>query len=119
MRNLQLWLQDILRAIEKIEGRTEKSNIELFLQDEDLQVWVLYHLQIIGEASKQVPQKIKDNSLIPWREIGRFRDLLVHRYFKVDLEMVWDVVRENLPPLKREVQSLLSEIENNSDKQNN
>ena len=68
----------------------------------------LVALEIIGEAAKGIPEDLRSKyPAIPWRDITGARDVLVHEYFRIDLEMAWDMVHEDLPALKQEVERIL------------
>lgn len=72
---------------------------------------VTRNIEVMGEACKNVPvsiQKLYPN--IPWSEICKMRDLLIFAYFRVDVEGVWQTIKEDLPSLKKELKLLLSEI---------
>jgi uncharacterized protein with HEPN domain len=91
-------LQDIWDAIERIQSRVDLDRIE---DDEMLQVWVLYHMQIIGEAARALSSEIKQNySQVPWSKIVGLRNRVVHEYFDIDLDIVIDIVVYDLPELK-------------------
>ncbi len=80
-----------------------------FDRDELLQVWVLHHLQILGEATGSLPQTVRDQAPeIPWAKIVGMRNVLVHQYFGIDREVVWSVVERDLPQLKEQIERLLS-----------
>ena len=68
-------------------------------------------LEIIGEAVKNLPEKFRvSHSEIDWRPMAQMRDRLIHGYFGVDYQLVWDVVQEKLPQLKRNIQSILDKL---------
>lgn len=107
MRRESERLEDILDAIAKIEEKTNTS-LDNFLDDEMLQVWVLHHLQIIGEASNKLfPQLQQKNLQIPWSQIVALRNIIVHEYFQVDLEDIWQIVKRDLATLKQQIKSIL------------
>lgn len=86
MRRDSKRLEDILDAIDRIESRFDLDRIEY---DEMLQVWVLYHLQIIGEATRALSSEIMQNySQVPWSKIVGLRNRVVHEYFDIDLDAV-------------------------------
>lgn len=94
-------LNDILEAIGKIEKYVSKGR-KAFDDDELLQVWVIFHLQIIGEASNKLSASIREKySDIPWPEIISMRNLIVHAYFGIDLEEIWATVINDMPKLKK------------------
>jgi uncharacterized protein with HEPN domain len=100
-------LVDILEAIAQIERYAFRGQSS-FYQEELIQVWIVHHLQIIGEASSSLSQEfVQQNSEIPWAEIIAFRNILVHEYFRVDLQLVWRIVEGDLPDLKSNIQRLI------------
>ena len=111
MRDPKERLRDMLEAIEYIE-RYAVQGREAFERDELIQNWMVRHLQIIGEAARALPQDVRDRvSDVPWSKIIGMRHVLVHDYFRIDTEIVWDVVERDLPVLKRAMQALLDELE--------
>ena len=101
-------LLDMLEAIEEIERYAVRGR-EAFLQDELVQVWMVHHLQIIGEAASRLPQDMRSASPgVPWKQLIGLRNILVHAYFRVDPEEVWAVVDRDIPALEEEVVALLS-----------
>jgi uncharacterized protein with HEPN domain len=109
MRNSQERLRDIVEAIERIERYAVRGR-SAFENDELIQIWMVSHIQIIGEASNALPDELKQAyPEIPWRQIIGMRHILVHQYFEVDLDVVWTTVTHDLPPLKRAVETILSE----------
>ena len=111
MRDPKERLQDILEAIARIEKYASRGR-EAFEHDELLQVWVVHHLQMIGEAAARLAPKFHQaHPQIPWSQIVAMRNILVHEYFAIDLNEVWQTVERDLPILKQQVESLLSELE--------
>jgi uncharacterized protein with HEPN domain len=111
MRDPKERLQDILQAIEAVDRYRACERGE-FDQNEMLQVWFLRHLQIIGEAARHVPDEVRGMAPdIPWNKIIGMRNILVHGYFTIDLDIVWDAVQQDVPLLKPAVVALLKQLE--------
>jgi uncharacterized protein with HEPN domain len=97
---------DMLEAIERVERYAERGE-EAFRSDELIQVYILHHLQILGEAAYKLPSEFRsEHSQIPWPSIIGMRHVLVHDYFEVDLDLVWAVVEKELQSLKLQLQQL-------------
>jgi len=112
-RDYRIYLNDILESIRRIEKYTKNLTFEEFKENELIQDAVLRNLEVIGEAVKKIPDEIKNRKPeIEWRKIAGFRDVLIHSYFKVDVEIVWDVIKNKIPSLKRNVKEIISEIRN-------
>jgi uncharacterized protein with HEPN domain len=106
MRNARELLADILEAIQHIEKYTGEGR-ERFDADELVQTWVIRHLQIIGEAARKLPSEITEKyPEVPWSKIIGMRHILTHDYFDIDQEVVWAVVENDLPELKRQVEAI-------------
>lgn len=111
MRRESERLGDILEAIAAIERYTIRGK-KAFNEDELIQVWIVHHLQVIGEAVNALPTElIARHQDIPWQDIIGFRNLVVHEYFRVSLNIVWEIARDELLPLKEKVELMLLEIE--------
>lgn len=99
-------VNDILEAISKIRARVS-ADFEAFQADEMLQVWVIHHLQIIGEAARGVSQALRDSHPeVAWAPIIALRNILVHKYFGLNLHQVWTMTQKDLPPLEEQVRQI-------------
>ena len=107
-RDIKDYLNDILEKIEDIGAFIEGMGYEDLETDKKTQYAVIRCLEVIGEAAKKIPNKSREkHSGIPWQEISGMRDKLIHEYFGVDLNTVWDTIQEDLQPLKEAVENLL------------
>jgi uncharacterized protein with HEPN domain len=102
------YLNDIVEAITLIEEFTEGMSFEEFQRDKKTQFAVIRALEVIGEASKAIPSEFKElHPEVPWREMARMRDKLIHAYFGVDLRVVWKTIKEDIPRLREIFEVLL------------
>lgn len=107
MRDTSERLRDIRKAIDQITKYTIQGR-EAFDQNELIQDGVIHRLEIIGEVVRTLPQDLKDqHPEIPWAKINRMRNILIHIYFGVDKDIVWQVVEKDLPALKACIDTLL------------
>jgi uncharacterized protein with HEPN domain len=107
MKDDKLYLAHILASIRKIERYTSEGR-EHFEQDERTQDAVIRNLEIIGEAAKNMSADTKSKfPEIPWKRIAGMRDILIHAYFGVNIETVWETVLTQLPPLKVQIEQIL------------
>lgn len=107
MRDDRERLRDILEAIDHVE-RYAAEGREPFEQSELIQNWMVSHLRIIGEACRGLSDEFRaSHAGVPWSDIIGMRNILVHQYFRVDLEIVWSAVERELPKLKSEVRRAL------------
>lgn len=103
-------LRDILESIERIEKYANEGK-SVFEQQELIQTWIIYHLQIIGEAARATSQDFKAQyPEIPWRDARDLRNLTVHEYFRVNLGIIWDIVENDIPSLKGQIEAILQEL---------
>lgn len=103
-------LQDIVDAIVAIDRYATRGQ-EVFEQDELIQVWIAHHLQIFGEAVNALPEDLLNRySEIPWVRIVKFRNIVVHEDFRLDLNVLWAIGHNSLPPLREVVNRMLIEL---------
>ena len=113
MRDYKLYLDDILEAVTKIERYTRGMSFEKLKKDSLVLDGIARNLEIIGEAAKNIPGAIKEkHSDIEWKKIVGLRDILAHEYFGIDLEVVWDIVKNKLPILKHQISHILRKRNN-------
>ncbi len=111
MRDYRLYLKDILDAMESIEKFVEDMSFEKFKEDDKTTSAVVRKFEIIGEASKNVQEGIKQKyTQIPWKEMAGMRDKLIHIYFGVNYRLVWTAIKERIPQLKPLIKKILDEI---------
>jgi uncharacterized protein with HEPN domain len=107
-RNPTVYLQDILLSIEAIQDYLQGITEQEFYQNQEKQDAVLRRLEIIGEAVKHLPQQIRDEyPETPWRQIAGMRDIIIHEYFGVTIEMIWITATRDLSDLKETVKEIL------------
>jgi len=93
-------LQDMLTCMAKIEQYTAGLSYEAFAADERTVDAVLRNLEIIGEAARQIPRSVKAAyPALPWAEMQTMRNIVIHEYHGVNLRIIWQTVKEDLPPL--------------------
>jgi uncharacterized protein with HEPN domain len=102
-------LEDIMLAIQKIGRYTSQMDHDAFITDELVVDGVARNLEIIGEAARQLPEEYKRiHAQIPWTKIAGLRNRIVHDYFGLDLEIIWQIIQHDLPELEKQVSALLS-----------
>lgn len=112
-RNIRLFIEDILNSIERIESFSRGLTKEGLYKNELKQSAIIRQIEIIGEAAKNIPDSFKNkNTSIPWKDIIGMRDVVIHGYFKVDIETVWKVIKKDLPILKKQILNIKKDLEN-------
>ncbi len=107
MKDDRPYIDHILEAISKIQKYTEGINREEFEKDSLLQDAVMRNIGIIGEATKKLSMKFReDRSDIPWRAMSGMRDKLIHDYIGIDLGVVWRTITEDIPSLQKVLKDL-------------
>ncbi len=110
MRDSRERLNDILAAIQRIEKYAGRGR-QAFDADELLQNWFVRHLQVIGEAVRALPEDVRNQAPeIPWSSITGMRHILVHDYFDIDTQVVWEAATRDIPVLKKTITRLLEKL---------
>jgi uncharacterized protein with HEPN domain len=106
-----IFIGHVLECIDLIEKYTEGRTEGQFLEDYQLQDSVIRRIEIIGEAVKNIPDEIKSKYTdIEWKKIAGMRDVVVHDYLGIDMEMTWKVVIDDIPQLKKKILKLKEDL---------
>jgi uncharacterized protein with HEPN domain len=106
------YVEDIADAMEKSEILLKGVTYDQFESDFRINFAVVRALEIVGEATKRLPMTLRDQyPNIPWKQMAGMRDRIIHGYDTVDLEIVWDVVKQDIPQIKPQIQQILRDYE--------
>ncbi len=110
LRDYKVYLEDILEAIKKIHLYTDKLSQPKFSDDLKTIDAVVRNLEVIGEAIKNVPEDTRSRYPdVEWKKIAGLRDILIHEYFGIDVEIIWDIIQNKLPVLEEQIKHILKE----------
>lgn len=111
-RDCCVYLRDILQAFRNAQGFIARMSYEGFIADKKTVSAVLRELEVAGEATKQLPLSVrKKYPKIPWSDMAGMRDKLIHFYFGVDLEIVWETIKVRIPELEPLIKDILSDLQ--------
>jgi len=106
-RDFRLYLEDVIEAIAKIRRYTVGLSFHQFAEDEKAVDAEVRNLEVIGEAVKKIPEDMRQKHAdIDWRKIAGLRDILIHEYFGIDVEIIWDIVQNKLPSLEASIRGM-------------
>jgi len=111
-KQYKIYFDDILDASTKIEGYVKGLSYEEFVKNSLVVDGVIRNLAIIGEAVKKIPSEVKKKCAdIEWKKIAGLRDIIVHKYSAVNLKIIWDIVKNKLPELRKSIKRSVEEYE--------
>jgi uncharacterized protein with HEPN domain len=111
-RDYGLYIDDILEAVKNIEEYVSGLDYDEFTQDRKTVDAVLRNFKILGEAAKHVPERIRTRYPdVPWKAMAGMQDKLIHEYFGVRFDVIWETIKERLPELKRVITNVLEDME--------
>ncbi|MDJ0579215.1 DUF86 domain-containing protein [Crocosphaera sp.] len=109
MRDDRERLRDMLEAISQIEKYAIQGQ-DRFTEDELIQTWMIHHLMIVGEAASKMTEETRQSyPHIPWVGTIDVRNIIAHEYFRVNLDIIWRIITNDLPSLKEQIQQVLGE----------
>ena len=108
MKDDQLYLIHIMECLQRVEDYTRDYNLDRFIDSHLIQDAVIRNLQVMAESTQRLSEALKEaHPEVDWYKIAGFRNILVHDYLGVDLDIVWQVIVKDLPGLKQAISSLL------------
>ena len=108
-----VFIEHILESIKNIENFSQGISKNEFIKDKLRQNAIIRSIEIIGEAVKNLPSNFtKKYSNIPWKGIAGMRDKITHNYFGLDLDTIWDIIKEDIPKLEKQIKEILEKESN-------
>ncbi len=110
-KQYRVYLEDILEAALKIQRYTKNISFKKFSENTLIADAVIRNLEIIGEAAKKIPAEIKEkNTGVEWKKMAGLRDILIHEYFGVNKEIIWDIAKNKVPALRKAINEITKEM---------
>jgi uncharacterized protein with HEPN domain len=107
-KNYVLYIEDIIDSIDIIENNIKNIDFDTFLSDITTQDATLRRLEIIGEAATKIPKDVKERyDNVPWKKIIATRNIIIHQYSDVDVNLIWEIIHKNLPETKEDLEYML------------
>ncbi len=110
-----VYLHHIIDAFLQIEHYTESVSHEEFLHNRLLQDGVIRQLEVMGEAARNLSENLRnEHPQLPWRQMIGLRNRMIHAYFNVDLQIIWEIIKGDIPDLKQKMKQILDAISEES-----
>ncbi len=110
-RESSAYLKDILESISRVKEYTRNLSKEEYEKKGLIVDATMRNLEIIGEAVSQLPKEIKERySQVPWQDIKNFRNVVAHHYFMLNADRIWDIIKNRLDLLEKQVKSILTKL---------
>ena len=110
-RSVDLLIEDRWEAVEKVERYTAGFDRERFIRDEKTIDSVVRNFEILGEAANQLPKEFRDHHIaIQWNKIIGLRHRIVHDYFDIDVEMIWEILIRDIPAFKQKLSGIRARL---------
>lgn len=111
-RDLILFVGDILENIKLLENSTGNISRKELENNLDIRDATVRRLEVMGEAVKNIPNLFREKyPEVPWKKLAGLRDVIIHAYFGVDLDVIWDIVKNDISPLKKQIERILREMQ--------
>ncbi|NMC58846.1 MAG: DUF86 domain-containing protein [Candidatus Methanofastidiosa archaeon] len=111
MKNNLVYLKHIVDSIRRIEEYISDVDYDGFMESSLIQAATIREIEIIGEATKNLDTSFKDkHRAIPWKKMSGMRDKVIHDYFGVDLDAIWDTIKIDIPPLKEKIEEIIENL---------
>ena len=118
-RKFEFFLKDIIESIKSINDFIHKMDFQKFSSDDKTSSAVIRKIEIIGEATKNIPDPIKEKyKEIPWNDMAKIRDKVIHSYFGINYETIWNVAKDRLPEIKLEIEKILTDLRDDEIQEN-
>ncbi|MCC5931173.1 MAG: DUF86 domain-containing protein [Cyclobacteriaceae bacterium] len=112
-RPVLLYLLDMQNAIQRILAYTENLTYEQFCNNFMVVDAVIRNFEVLGEAAKHIPKNVKDfNTDVPWKNMYAMRNIVIHQYFGIDHELIWDIIQNHLSQNLTDLNTLINVLKN-------
>lgn len=110
MKQPKIFIKHIMEEIRYLSQNSVRLEYRDFIKDENLKRSFVRSLEIIGEATKNLPEDFRNKyPELPWKEMAGLRDILIHKYFGIDYRSIWDIAKNKIPKLKEQMEEILKE----------